>query len=211
MKDALAIFDFIRVAQRRGERTALVTITAVEGGSSRSPGTHLAVSESGRWQGSLSGGCIEAAVVGEARRIIEGGKPEELRFGRGSRFIDIRLPCGGAIDLLIIPDPDAAILDQAATQLDQRHPVTLALFRSGAMAIESLPHASFDAWRGDDFLARHEPDLRVLAIGQGSETIALARIAIAYGAQVEVLSLLRGSARLAGWREPGRIGDWPLS
>jgi xanthine dehydrogenase accessory factor len=92
MKGAAALFRFLIDRAGRGERTALVTITDVIGSASRAPGTHMAVSETGAWVGSLSGGCVEGAVVGEAKRVIEADHAELIRFGAGSPFIDIRLP-----------------------------------------------------------------------------------------------------------------------
>jgi xanthine dehydrogenase accessory factor len=79
MKDARSIFRFLVEAVQRGEQTALVTITGVIGRSSREPGTHMAVSETGAFCGSLSGGCIESAVIGEAVRIIREGRAVAVR------------------------------------------------------------------------------------------------------------------------------------
>lgn len=185
MKRALTIFRFLIDAAQRGERTVLVTLTDVVGSSSRALGTHIAVSETGDFVGSLSGGCVEAAVVGEALQILSRGRAELIRFGAGSRFIDIRLPCGGGIDLLFTPDPRPELIRQAAARLSQREPVGLLLDRDGGIAL----HADCGTgWRDSGFVASHEPDLRVLVIGHGAEPVAMARLASAYGADVEVLS-----------------------
>ncbi len=187
MKDARSIFRFLAEAEERGEATALVTVTHVIGRSSRAPGTHMAVGETGAFRGSLSGGCVEAAVVGEAIRIIGAGQAELLRFGEGSPFIDIRLPCGGGVDLLIVPRPAPAIIRAAGERLEARKPVTLAIGRDGALMLETgAPAAS--AWRGDVFLAAHRPDLRLFVLGHGAEVETLARLARAYGADVRLLT-----------------------
>lgn len=185
MKCARAIFAFLIAAQQRGERTALVTITAVIGSSSRAPGTHMAVSESGAFCGSLSGGCVEAAVVGEAQRVMATGRAEIVRLGAGSPLIDIRLPCGGGLDLLIAPDPDHGALTLAARLLQDREPVALAIGRDGAVVVRD--HAT-GGWQGGQFIALHHPDLRLFIVGHGAETQALARLAGAHGADVVVLS-----------------------
>jgi xanthine dehydrogenase accessory factor len=187
LKNAAAIFEFLIEAARRGERYGLVTITGVTGGSSREAGTHLAVTEDGAWLGSLSGGCIEAAVVGEARRIIASGKAEQIRFGEGSRFIDIRLPCGGAIDLLFTPMPPLEILIAAYDCLRDRRAAILGLTTSGQ--VEFVLNNNRNAgWHGSQFVAIHEPDLRIMIIGHGAECEALWRLATSYGAKVELLS-----------------------
>lgn len=187
MKGASKIFGFLldRIAQ--GEPTALVTITNVIGRSSRAPGTHMAVAAGGDFEGSISGGCVEAAVVGEAKRVIESGQAELLRLGTGSRFIDIRLPCGGGLDLLITPNPPMAELAKAVSDLRKRSSVHLLLGRNGTVAAERYSECD-GGWLGDRFVVRHDPELRIVIIGHGAETEALAALASRYGAEVLVLS-----------------------
>lgn len=187
MKKASSILRFLAEAAARGERTALVTITAVIGRSSREPGTHMAVSETGDYRGSLSGGCVEAAVVGEALRVIRARRAELVRFGVGSPFLDIRLPCGGGIDLLIVPQPPLAVIEMALGRLADRETVALAITRDGMISIDDNPPAVSE-WRGDAFVASHRPDLRLFVVGHGAETKALARLARTHGAEVRVLS-----------------------
>lgn len=187
MKKAASIFRFLLEAAARGERTALVTITDVIGRSSRDAGTHMAVSETGAFKGSLSGGCVEAAVVGEALRVIRQGEAELLRFGLGSPFLDIRLPCGGGIDLLIVPEPAYAVIEAAEQRLAARRPAAFALTRGGTVALAGAAPAR-SGWDGDLFIASHRPDLRLFIVGHGAETEALARLSTAYGAEVRVLT-----------------------
>lgn len=187
MKDARSIFRFLIEAEGRGERSALVTITAVIGRSSRAPGTHMAVSETGAFHGSLSGGCVEAAVVGEALRVIDEGRAELLRFGKDSPFIDIRLPCGGGLDLLIVPQPLQAAVRAADDRLRTRQPMTLSIGLDGALKVEPCGHPA-SGWRGQMFHAAHRPDLRLFLLGHGTEVEALARLGVAYGVDVAVLT-----------------------
>ena len=185
MKLALTIFRFLTEAAARGERAVLVTLTDVIGSSSRSPGTHMAVSETGAFAGSLSGGCVEAAVVAEARDILKRGKAELVRFGAGSRYIDIRLPCGGGIDLLFTPDPSPQVLREAASILEDRQPVSLIVYLDGGVAVGTVHK---DGWSDRHFAATHFPDLRLLVVGHGSESRSLVRLASIYSAEVELLS-----------------------
>ncbi|VAV87496.1 Xanthine and CO dehydrogenases maturation factor, XdhC/CoxF family, partial [hydrothermal vent metagenome] len=101
--DSHQIFKFLTEKAETGEKAALVTVTKVEGSSIRNPGAHMGVSENGEFVGSLSGGCIEDAVVAEAQDAIKQGKPRSVRFGAGSPYIDIKLPCGGGLDILFFP------------------------------------------------------------------------------------------------------------
>lgn len=185
MKDALTILRFLRDAADRGDRGVLVTLTDVTGGSSRAPGTHMAVSADGAHMGSLSGGCIEAAVAAEALAVLERGTAALVRFGAGSRYIDIRLPCGGGIDLLFTPDPPAPVIAGAIARLEARRPVSMVLGQGGGA---TLAADGAQGWSGTDFAVTHVPDLRIIILGQGAEAGALARLGIAYGAEVELLS-----------------------
>lgn len=188
MKGAAAVLRFLIDAIGRGEQVALVTLTDVIGRSSRAPGTQMGVSESGAYLGSFSGGCVEAAVVAEAKRVIDSGVADTVRFGDGSPFIDIVLPCGGGIDLLITPAPPLAVLVGADALLSARNPVLMELERDGAIFADPAIDTDKTEWSDGIFQARHDPDLRVVVIGHGEETRAMAAIASAYGAQVIVLS-----------------------
>jgi len=185
VKRALTILRFLTEAAARGERTVLVTLTDVIGSSSRSPGTHMAVSETGAFAGSLSGGCIEAAVVAEAQAVLVRGKAELVRFGVGSRYIDIRLPCGGGIDLLFTPDPSPEVLREAASLLEARQPVLLIVHLDGGVSVGPVDE---DGWSGQHFVAAHLPDPRLLVVGHGSESRSLVQLASVYAAEVELLS-----------------------
>lgn len=182
------VLTFLQDAAARGDRTALIVLTAVEGGAARGVGTLMGVSEVGPWCGSLSGGCTEAAMAGEARRVIASGRAEALRIGAGSPLIDIRLPCGSAIDLLIIPDPDAAAIAQTLALLDARVPVRLAAGDDRALVAAAASPDDRTGPDGQGFLVRIDPQLRIVIAGHGEEVQALTRQARAWGASVLVLT-----------------------
>jgi xanthine dehydrogenase accessory factor len=188
MRGANKVLQFLHEAHGRGERTALVAIARVIGSSSRDPGTLMAVSESGAWCGSLSGGCVEAAVVGEAQRVLEQGQAEVLRLGAGSPLIDIRLPCGGGLDLLIVPDPDADAVATALALLDQRRTIAIVTGLDGTFCTTTAQPARRADWDGHVLTLRIDPVLRIVAIGQGEEVVAMSRQALAYGADVTALT-----------------------
>jgi xanthine dehydrogenase accessory factor len=188
MKNAAAVLRFLVDAAARGERAALVTLTDVIGRSSRASGTQMAVTETGAYAGSFSGGCVEAAVVGEAKRVIASGIAETLRLGHGSPLIDIKLPCGGGIDLLLAPAPQVAIVEEASRLLDRRIPITLSITRNGVFFMRPNHEKDRVGWNGEIFRVVHHPDLRLVIVGHGEETRALAAIATAYSASVTVLT-----------------------
>jgi xanthine dehydrogenase accessory factor len=102
MKELFADLDRWRAA---GRRIALARVVDVEGSGPRLPGAAMAVSEDGEVAGSVSGGCVEGAVVEEAMRILAGqAEPRLVTFGYSDDdAFAVGLTCGGTIHLFIGP------------------------------------------------------------------------------------------------------------
>ena len=101
MKEILADLDAWRV---EGRRVALARVVNVEGSGPRDPGAAMAVSDNGDVVGSVSGGCVEGAVVAEALDIIETGRRRMVSFGYSDdEAFAVGLTCGGTIHLFIEP------------------------------------------------------------------------------------------------------------
>lgn len=186
LRDVLAFLD---AHQGIGDGTVLVTITGLEGGAPRSLGSMMGVASDGSYVGSISSGCFEAAVVAEALGVLRSGCPRSVRFGAGSPYLDIVLPCGGGIDLLFVPQPDRNMSTTAIELLDGHRPVLIEQDRvTGKMACCPAPPGVVTGWRGDYFIVWHPPVLTLLIVGHGSHCLELARLALAYGANVKLLS-----------------------
>lgn len=103
-------------AAERGQAFALATITAAEGGGPRGVGAQMVITRDDMG-GFLSGGCIEADVALHGREVLSTARPKRIVYGRGSPYVDARLPCGGRLDLLVEPfgpdEPALAALRQA--------------------------------------------------------------------------------------------------
>jgi len=179
-------FVLARTAEDAG--TILVTLTAIEGSSPRAIGAQMAVAGDGRYAGSFSGGCIEAAVVAEAIGTLADGRAKLVRFGAGSPYLDIRLPCGGGIDLLFNPRPDRQVIAKALAQHDRREIAALRLADDGVHSDTITDARAIAGWHDGGFRLGYAPKLRIVAMGQGEELTALARLAAAFGAEVSVLS-----------------------
>jgi xanthine dehydrogenase accessory factor len=186
--DAIDIFRFL-ARKSAVARTALVMVTHVAGSSMRNPGAHLAVAADGDWCGSLSGGCVEAAVVAEAMTALDEGRAREVRFGAGSPYIDIRLPCGGSLDVLITPIDDPSLGQRAIDLFEARQPFILRLPVAGC---DSSIEPGEPEWRTHRDLAAfsvsHLPQLRVVIIGHGAAVEALDRQARTVSASTHVFS-----------------------
>jgi xanthine dehydrogenase accessory factor len=100
LREVLADIDQWRAA---GLRVVLAKVVDVAGSAPRGPGATMAVSEDGRVSGSVSGGCVEGAVLEEALEILRtGGGPRVTRFGYSDAdAFSVGLTCGGTISILL--------------------------------------------------------------------------------------------------------------
>jgi xanthine dehydrogenase accessory factor len=197
---SLEILQFMAEAHRSGRRAAVVTITGLTGSSSRPIGTLMGVAEDGRFAGSFSGGCIEAAVIAEALEAIQDGQPRQVRYGAGSPYIDIRLPCGGGVDLLFQPMPEPDVIRQAILCLEERRPLTFSQGASGGLHILPGTAQPLTGWQGATFVSWYPPPLRLAVVGHGAESLALVQLGVASGARVTLVTpderLMASGARL---------------
>ncbi|WP_049575038.1 XdhC family protein [Streptomyces sp. SBT349] len=96
------VLDELRRWHGAGVAFALATVVAVRGSAPREPGAVMAVSEDGTAVGSVSGGCVEAAVYEAAVEVLAGGPAAALSYGFGDEDgFEAGLTCGGAIDLVV--------------------------------------------------------------------------------------------------------------
>lgn len=85
-----------------GRAVALATVVETWGSAPRPVGSHLVVDAEGRFEGSVSGGCVEGAVVGEAIEVIESGTPRVIEFGVADETAwRVGLSCGGRIRIYV--------------------------------------------------------------------------------------------------------------
>ena len=85
-----------------GRKVALATVVSTWGSSPRPTGSHLAVDENGKLVGSVSGGCIEGAVVSEAMEVMDSGAPKVLEYGVTNELAwEVGLACGGTIRIFV--------------------------------------------------------------------------------------------------------------
>ena len=99
------LLDDIDRWRRAGHRIAVARVVDIEGSGPRDPGAAMAVTDDGEVAGSVSGGCVEGAVVAEALSIIEGERePGVITFGYSDdEAFAVGLTCGGTIHLYLEP------------------------------------------------------------------------------------------------------------
>ena len=97
------IFDDIERWFMSGEKVAIARVVDIEGSGPRDPGAAMAVNARGEVAGSVSGGCVEGAVVGEAIELLEGRRQAGITsFGYSDdEAFAVGLTCGGTIHLFI--------------------------------------------------------------------------------------------------------------
>ena len=156
----------------------LALIMATEGASYRNVGTMMAFTPDGKRTGSLSSGCIEDDIAEHAKAALSSGRAIALRYGIGSPFFDLKLPCGGGLSILLIPNPDRALLKQLLKYGAQRQPVALSVgLLDGDLTIASQ-------LQPDRLVIWMEPELRFWVYGHGVEALSFALMTQAAGYDV---------------------------
>lgn len=96
------VLDQAEAWRKEGRKVALATVVTTWGSSPRPVGSQLAVDGEGKFLGSVSGGCIEGAVIKEAIAAIGDGKPRLLDFGvTNEQAWEVGLACGGKVQVFV--------------------------------------------------------------------------------------------------------------
>lgn len=154
--------------QSEGHAFAIAFITSTEGGGVRDAGSIMAIRADGRFCGYLSGGCIDADIVAQAQSAVETNRSKQLRYGVGSPFVDLPLPCGGSIDIRIIPEPDVQTISEWKNALSMRADASISISASGEI--------QFGASEECAFTFSYRPKLRLRIAGRGADCLMLAQL-----------------------------------
>ncbi len=184
--DPAAILRFAADALNKGG-AALATLVEIRGGAARALGDHVAIAADGRMCGYVSGGCVEAALAAEALQAIAEGRDRMVKFGEGSPFFDLILPCGGGITVAIhVLRSDDEIVNVLA-KIAARRPAALSYSPQSQALAEPKEKPATSQWRGGEFVSVYHPRTRILICGQGGEAEAVRRLAESAGYDVQVL------------------------
>jgi xanthine dehydrogenase accessory factor len=200
------VLDELERWHRRGDRIAVATVVSVSHSAPRAPGAKMLVSDTGEVAGSVSGGCVEGAVIEVAERILAGMPPQLLRFGISDDTAwEVGLPCGGEIEVFVeryIPSALERIARRgeravAVTVLDGPGLAAKLLITShgdvsgtvGDTAADSraaelargLMLTEASERHGDLFFDVIAPEPQLILFGAGDITVALCRLARASG------------------------------
>ena len=215
--------DIPRIAldwYRAGKGAALATVVQTWGSAPRRVGAMLAVSGDGEMAGSVSGGCVEGAVVAEALEAIADGAPRMLEYGvaDGDAFA-VGLACGGTIRVLVQPAGSAlpkGVLADLVEVRRARRPAALVSPPDSLPRLELSGHE--DRFRmdrsgfeedGETFVAIHNPPLRLIVVG--AVHIAQALVPMARQVGYDPMVIDPRSAFASADRFPGvsLMDEWP--
>ena len=161
------LYAFALESLRAKKNIVIVIIVAIEGSSSRRVGTPMIVLETGDYAGYVSSGCLDEDIAGQALEALKTGRTHKVRYGKGSKYIDLILPCGGGLDLLCIPNPEIELVAQLVDAAKNRCPGEL-----------SIAHAA------SHYKFEYAPRLRIVVFGEGGEASRLVEIAKAGNIEV---------------------------
>ncbi len=164
---------------REGKRAVLATVVETWGSAPRPVGAALAISGDGELAGSVSGGCVEGAVVEEAFEALETGKSKLLKYGvTDDDAFSVGLACGGTIRISVQPVGPTGIPEEILAELvagrAERRPVAYVVDSETWQRRITGPEEFPDRFRADrsgfepdgkTFVAIHNPPLRMIVVG----------------------------------------------
>ncbi len=198
--------DPLTFLYKRDGEGVLAIIVRTEGPSYRDVGAMMAFTANGESVGSLSSGCIEADLANHARNTLASGAPTIVRYGAGSDWIDLRLPCGGGMDVLLWPRPDKSLLTKALGQVEARVACTLG-FDLAARRID-IGKDNLTGWLSDQFYRRLLPPLSFHIFGNGVEAVQFSTLVDAMGYDATLYSpdaIVNTPVRLERLLAPNRL------
>ncbi|MBO9714030.1 XdhC family protein [Sphingomonas sp.] len=186
-----------------GARMALATVVSTWGSAPRPRGSHMLVHADGRFEGSVSGGCVEGDVLAVAAEVIAGAPAVLRAYGVADAAAwEVGLPCGGQIDVLIQPVSDAGFPPALFDAVEAA--------RREGQAIEIATNLDTGRSGGaGTFVNRYEPPRRLLIVG--AVQIAQALAALAHTLGVKTIVIDPRARFLTPERFPGVALDdrWP--
>jgi xanthine dehydrogenase accessory factor len=213
---------------RQGRRAALATVVETWGSAPRPRGSQLAIGEGAEMMGSVSGGCVEGAVVAEALEALEDGRPRLLTYGvSDDDAFAVGLACGGTIRVMVEPvavgaGPTETLLADLVAARGARRPVVYAVRHDSWErrlvtgpadplwpAASAALHADRSGMEGEWFLGVHNPPLRMAIVGAVHIAQALAPIARIAGFDVLVADPREAFASPERFPGTRLAHDWP--
>jgi len=126
---------------RQGRRVVAALLVGIEGSAPLEPGALMLIAEDGAIEGSITGGCVEAAVVGEAQAVLAGAGARTVSYGFSDELAgSVGLTCGGTVDVFVheLAGADARVEADARDAVAAGRPVAVATLLDGGLAGRKL-------------------------------------------------------------------------
>ncbi|MGP4689543.1 XdhC family protein [Agrobacterium pusense] len=161
-------WDFAATAEQEAVMAVLIETV---GPAYRMPGAAIAILPDRRYAGAITSGCIEADLILHSEEIRKIGGVRILRYGEGSPFKDIQLPCGGGIDVMLFCLKDRAVLDELAQYRKARRPIALEITYDGRLKLRAYKKTERSA---QTFTLGFDPPIQFVTFGAGPEASVFA-------------------------------------
>ncbi|MEP3347575.1 MAG: XdhC family protein [Litoreibacter sp.] len=205
---------------RNGRGAALATVVETWGSAPRPVGSLLAISGQGDIMGSVSGGCVEGAVVVEAMDALDDGQPRLLEYGvSDDEAFAVGLACGGTIRVLVEPVgaaiPESMLADLVAARSASTpiaYTVDIENWRrdlSGVEAHLARFRSDKSGFEGNTFVGIHNPPLRMAVIGGVHIAQSLIPMARAAGFAPVLIDPREAFASAARFPDTALVHEWP--
>lgn len=206
---------------RAGQGAALATVVETWGSAPRRTGSQLVVAGDGRIEGSVSGGCVEGAVILAAQDAIADGGHQILEFGVSDEdAFAVGLACGGTIRILVEPVggslSETTLADLVAARAERRAVSYVVDLDTGAGRLDEEGHTDRKRMDrsgveedGKTFVAVHNPPLRLIAVGAVHITQALVPMARIAGYDPVIIDPRGAFASPERFPDEVLIDDWP--
>ena len=207
---------------RTGQGAALATVVETWGSAPRPVGAQLAVSGAGAIVGSVSGGCVEGAVVIEAQETLADGQTRLLEFGvSDDQAFAVGLACGGSIRVMVEPVGQAlpadlleALTEARAARTPVAYVVQTKTWTRRLAGLEDFPDrfardkSGFED-DGATFIGIHNPPLRMAIVGAGHVAQPLSSMALLAGYDVTIIDPREAFATITRFPDLKISHDWP--
>lgn len=172
-------------AQWKGAPLALATVVSTWGSAPRPRGSHMIVHADGRFEGSVSGGCVESDILATAAEVIAGAPFQLKNYGVADAAAwEVGLPCGGEISVLVQPVSAEGFDPELFDRIAEAQASGKALAVSTDLA---TGQSSLRPQEGAAFVNRYDPPRRLLIVGAVQIAQALAGLARQLGIQVTII------------------------
>lgn len=217
MTETISAADPLQIAQNwfeQGRRIALVTVLSVWGSAPRPAGSHMICDAQGNFEGSVSGGCIEAEVIAQAAEVLQQGEPRDLSFGISDEDAwAAGLSCGGTLRLLITPY-DAALHQTIGriiqAQASRRQITARTDLASGGISLVPAPESAKITLLDDIcFIRTYRPRPHILVTGAVHIAQSLAQMAQITGYELTILDPRTGFATKERFPNIRLNTQWP--